>query len=199
MTSTKENDIIRRMTPLYGIWVLAFLLSYASLSCTAPTKIDSSNTLGIIATPAPTIPNQNTASDQVLNTVRNEVNGMGIGSSYKELTERFGKPHSKKIGGNNPCGSNKSVLQYNGIAFTMDDDGENNIVVVIEIISPNWELVPGVRTGMPLEQVRAVMGRNGIHTIKEVESLSYADGDGFLNFQFADGKVAKITRNLNMC
>ncbi|MGE3468033.1 MAG: hypothetical protein AB7J13_14015, partial [Pyrinomonadaceae bacterium] len=61
-------------------------------------------------------------------------------------------------------------------------------------------MTPGVRTGMTLEQVRTKMGRNGMHkNDEEVESLVYADGDGYLSFQFAGGKVAKIIRELNMC
>ena len=198
MTAKKENKVIRRFTPFSGIWILVFLLSFASLTCTAPTKIDSSNDLVIASTP--TLLNQNNAADQHLNTIQNEVNGIGIGASYKDLTERFGRPHSEKKGGKNPCGGSKTVLRYQGIAFTVDDDGENNIVVVIEVTSPTWEMVPGVRTGMTLEQIRTKMGRNGMHkNDEEVESLVYADGDGYLDFQFGGGKVVKITRELNMC
>lgn len=94
----------------------------------------------------------------------------------------------------------KTVAAYKGISFTLDDDNENNIVVLIEIVSPEWEMMPGVKTGMTLEQIRTKMGGDGIHrTDEEVESLGYADGDGYLTFQFAGGKVAKIIRELNLC
>lgn len=190
---------IGRLASLRGMWTLVILLSFASLTCTSSVKIDSSNELGVIAIPTPTASNQTNASEQILNTVRNEVNGIGIGSSYKELTERFGKAFSEKKGGENPCGGTKTVLEYKGIAFTMDDSLESNIVVLIEIISPDWIIAPGVRTGMTLEQVRTKMGRDGMHKSDEVESLVYADGDGYLDFQLAGGTVAKITRELNLC
>ena len=139
-------------------------------------------------------------SDAFLNSVRNEVNGIAIGSSYGELVERFGKPRSEKKGGKNPCGSSKTVLRYYGIDFTTDDDGEQNIVVFIDITSPTWEIAPGIRTGFTIEEVRSKMGRNGIVTVEGgVEYLGYADGDGYLHFYLKNGRVTRITRELNMC
>lgn len=60
-------------------------------------------------------------------------------------------------------------------------------------------MTPGVKVGMNIEQIRTKMGRDGLHRKDEVETLGYADGDGNLTFQFTGGKVAKITRDLNLC
>lgn len=181
-------------------WLLLLLFGLPGCTVSSEITAGTSNDRGVVATSTPPVSSQPDPSDQLRNTVRNEVNGIGIGSTYKELTKQFGKAVSEKKGGENPCGSRKTVLQYKGIAFTMDDDGENNFVVLIEITSPNWEIVPGIRTGFTVEQVRSKMGRNGMLTIDEgVEWLGYGDGDGYLRFYLKDGKVTKITRELNMC
>ncbi len=81
----------------------------------------------------------------------------------------------------------------------MDDNGESNLIVLIEITSSEWEMTPGVRVGMDIEQIRTIIESAGMHRIDEAETLIYADGNGYLTFQFAGGKVANITRDLNLC
>ncbi|MBK9162698.1 MAG: hypothetical protein IPM21_02050 [Acidobacteria bacterium] len=158
----------------------------------------AANDIAVNSVPTPQ-PSVEPTPSETWNDAYNFVNGVRIGTSYAELKQRFGKPLSEKRGGENACGYIKTVVTYKGIRFTLDDSGESNIVILIEITSPEWEMTPGVRVGMDLSQVRSKMGRVGLHKIDEVETLGYADGDGFLTFQFTGGKVAVITRELNLC
>ncbi len=157
----------------------------------------------ISPTPTPTI----TASappdlvDQRWNSVRNEVNGIGIADSYEEVIKAFGKPISVKRGGTNPCGENRTVLRFRGIEFTLDEEkAKSNIVVGIKISAAKWEIAPGVRVDFTIEEVRAKMGRLGsLSREKGTDVLSYGDGDGYLIYTFRKGKLVEILRDLNMC
>ena len=140
-------------------------------------------------------------TDQYLNRARNEVNGVGIGTAYAEVLERFGKPVSIKTKGENPCGGRKTQVRFEGIEFSFDPHEEKkNIVVLIEITSPKWELSPGVRVGNSMDEVRDKMNGTGKHS-KDAgfDVLGYGDGDGYLTFYFRDNKLIRITRDLNLC
>lgn len=59
-------------------------------------------------------------------------------------------------------------------------------------------MVPGIRTGMQLDEALRLMKRDGRMSENSSE-LVYADGDGYLTLFLKDGKIARITRNLNLC
>lgn len=171
------------------------LAAVSLLGCARPEITTAVNDIAISSAPLP-----ESTPTQDRNLINTEVNGIRQGSSYEDLKKNFGKPLSEKRGGENACGSDKTVVKYKGITFTLDNDGKRHFVVFIEITSPEWEMPPGVKVGMTLEQVRSKISREGkLYTEDEVETLGYADGDGYLTFQFTSGKVAKITRELNLC
>ncbi len=147
-------------------------------------------------TPQPSISPDQVA--HILNTVRNEVNGIAIGDREVELLEKFGKPKTKKTEGKNPCGDVKTVWGYDGIIFTLDGKRDESIIVEIEIVSPQWKIAPGINVGDGIEDVHSKMKGQGLFN-DEDNSLSYGDGDGFIAFHLTDGKVSKIIRTLNMC
>lgn len=132
------------------------------------------------------------------NTVRNDVNGIGIGSKYDDIVKIFGKPLSTRIDGENACGGKRTILAYDGITFDLDGDGSERIVVKIEITSTNWLINPGIRVGTSVEEVRSLMKDHGRLDSSNTE-IGYGDGDGYLTFQLKNGIVTKIRRSLNMC
>ncbi len=151
------------------------------------------------STPPPSVPRN--PRQESLNTFRNEVNGIAIGSTYEDVRAQFGGARSIKKGGTNPCGGKKSVLHYSGISFTMDrDESGRSIVVLIEITSPSWEIAPGIRPGFTVEEVRTKMGQADDLIMEDsAGTLWYADGDGYLTFVFKKGKLVRILRDLNQC
>ncbi|MGD9590405.1 MAG: hypothetical protein AB7Q37_15570 [Pyrinomonadaceae bacterium] len=153
------------------------------------------------AKPTPPVAQAETTPDENLNTFKNEVNGIAIGSTYDELIGKFGKPEATKKGGTNPCGGEKTVISYKGIVFHLDKiESDRAIVVLIEITSPEWVIAPGVSTGLDLSAVRAKMERLGRLEIENgSKKLIYGDGDGWLEFYFDNEKLVKIRRDLNQC
>lgn len=131
-----------------------------------------------------------------------QVKGVDIGASYQTALRQLGKPLSSKKGGTNPCGNTKLMLRYPGLTLTFDADenGQNFIVVKIEITSPNWEVAPQVKVGVSLKDVKAKFvqtdkpeGKSGL------EKLSYFVTDGYANFYFRGKKLIKIAWELNLC
>lgn len=108
------------------------------IGCTRTELPAIANDLAVNSVPTPQSSVEQTPPEN-WNDAYNVVNGVRIGSSYAELKQHFGKPLSEKRRGENACGSAKTVATYKGIDFTLDDDGKSNIVVLIEIVSPEWE------------------------------------------------------------
>lgn len=174
------------------------LAAVSLIGCDRQEMPAAANDIAVDSVPAPQ-PSVEPTPPENWNDAYNYVNGVRIDTSYAELKQRFGKPLSEKRRGDNACGYIKTVVTYKGIRFTLDDDGDSNKVILIEITSPEWEMTPGVKVGMDIAQIRNKMGRNGSHRMDEVETLGYVDGDGYLTFQFTGGKDAVITRELNLC
>lgn len=130
------------------------------------------------------------------------VKGIGIGASYETVLRQFGKPLSSKKGKTDSCSESiKTILRYDGLTITFDEDeDEQNIVVIIEVTSPKWEVAPGVSVGASLEDVRAKFGQsNEVSKKSGFDVLTYFDGDGAANFYFWNNKLVKVNRDLNLC
>lgn len=194
----KEWELTRNHPNIWFCSIAFALFAFMQIGCTRTELPAISNGLAVNSFPTREPPVEPTPPEN-WNDAQNVVNGIRIGSSYAELKQNFGKPLSERRSGENDCGSAKTVVAYKGIKFTLDDDGVTNHIVLIEITSSEWEMTPGVSVGMTLEQIRTKMGREGKYREDEAETLGYADGDGYLTFQFTGGKVAKITRELNLC
>jgi hypothetical protein len=137
----------------------------------------------------------------VAQTIDLKVKGVDIGASYQTVLRQLGKPLSNRKGGTNPCGGTKQVLRYSGLKITLDEDEDKqNIVVLIEVTSPKWEVASGVSIGASLENVRAKFSQS--HDLSKesgFDVLTYSDGDGALTFYFRNKKLVKVTRDLNLC
>jgi len=187
----------------FPIVVLLIVIVWGSIGCSYESHsaiLTGEKQSGSTVSTPPALETEK-ATDEHWNTVRNDVSGIAIGSTFTEVVGQFGRPNLIKKGGTNPCGGNKSIFRYSGIVFTLDEDeSKRNIVVVIEITSPKWKIAPGIRTGFTVAEVRAKMGRLGnMVNEKRSELLEYGDGDGYINFYFTDGKLVKIVRDLNQC
>ena len=183
-----------------GLFLIVFVFGSIGCSSSAQDSVNADAEHSTNSAPIP-IPTAEKTPGKMSNIVRNEVNGIAIGSTYDELTAKFGKPKSVKTGGTNPCGGEKTVISYEGIVFHLDKvESDPAIVVLIEITSPNWTIAPGINTGLTIAEVRAKMGHQAqLLNGNGSEKLAYGDGDGWLEFYFDDGKLVRIRRDLNQC
>ena len=134
-------------------------------------------------------------------TIDFNVKGIGIGTSYQTALRQFGKPLSNRKSGTNPCGGTKQTLRYSGLTITLDEgEDRQNIIVLIEVTSPKWEVASGIGVGASLKDMRAKFGQSG-ELSKELgfNVLTYFDGDGTANFYFRNKKLVKVNRDLNLC
>ena len=134
-------------------------------------------------------------------TIDFEVKGVGIGASYQTVLRQLGKPLSSRKGGTNPCGGTKLTLRYSGLTISLDEDADRqNTVILIEVISPKWEVVSGISVGASLEDVQAKFGQpDDTATKSGSKILTYFDGDGAVTFYFRNKKLVKVNRDLNLC
>lgn len=183
-----------------GLFLIVFVFGSIGCSFSVQERVNVDAASSTNSAPIPVATAEKTPG-KMSNIVRNEVNGIAIGSTYDELIVKFGKPESIKTGGTNPCGGEKTVISYEGIVFHLDKvESDPAIVVLIEITSPNWTIAPGINTGLTIAEVRAKMGRQGqLKNGNGVERLTYGDGDGLLEFYFYEGKLVRIRRELNLC
>lgn len=135
-------------------------------------------------------------------TINLKVKGVDIGAKYQTVLRQLGKPLSSRKGGTNSCGNTNLVLRYSGLTITFDDDGDgqNFIVVFIEITSPEWKVAPGISVGASLTDVQRKFGQTEKPTKeKGLENLSYFVTDGYANFYFRNKKLVKVNWELNLC
>jgi hypothetical protein len=142
-------------------------------------------------------------SDNPPQAIKLEVKRVDIGASHKTVIRRLGKPLSSKKGGTNPCGGTKLTLRYSGLTVTLDSvdtDGQNFIVVSLEVASPKWEVASGIRTGASLQDVRSKFGQSSeLRKKKGMYYVSYFVTDGYANFYFRNKKLVKVEWDLNLC
>ena len=134
-------------------------------------------------------------------TIDFKVRGVGLGTSYKEVLRRLGKPMSNKKGGTNSCGGEMQVLRYSGLTITLDEnEDKQNAVIFIEVASPKWKINSGGSVGASLKSVLAKFGQPDTTKIKSgLNALVYLDGDGSVTFYFRNKKLVKAVREENLC
>ncbi len=81
-----------------------------------------------------------------------------------------------------------------------DDDGQNSIVVEIEVTSPKWEVASGISVGASLADVQTKFVQTDKPTKeKGLEKLSYFVNEGYANFYFRNKKLVKVNWEFNLC
>ena len=187
---------------IFILFLLVFVASFFGCSAQSQnlTNVVQTQTTKPSPTPLP-LPNNTNSSEDLPPITFLVIKGVSLGTSYQTVIRQLGKPLSSKKGGTNPCGGTKQVLRYSGLTITLDEDEDRqNIVVLIEITSPKWEVTSGINTSASLEDVRAKFGQSDEPiTESGLEILTYGDGDGYVKFYFRNKKLVKVERNLNLC
>ncbi len=166
----------------------------------SPTNAAQTKPTNSSPTPSP-IPVKTEVSNTPRDTFPFEVKGVAIGTSYQTVLSQLGKPLSNRKRGTNPCGGTKQVLRYSGLTVTLDEgEDKQNIVVIIEVTSPKWEIASGISVDASLEDVQTKFGQpDDTATKSGSETLTYFDGDGAVTFFFRNKKLVKVNRDLNLC
>ncbi|HTK38986.1 MAG TPA: hypothetical protein VL325_10875, partial [Pyrinomonadaceae bacterium] len=76
------------------------------------------------------------------------VNGVGLGSAYKTVVAKFGKPVKEKIQKGDECvPDRRKILTYPGLTFELiENDNKSFTVISFEVTSANYD-VSGVKVG----------------------------------------------------
>ena len=187
------------------IFAFFLLLSVASFcGCSAQSQNSTNAVQSENTKPSPTsspIPNNTKLADDLPQTIKLEVKGVDIGTSYQDVLSQLGKPLSSKKRGTNPCGGAKLTLRYSDLTVNLDPDADeqNFIVVLIEVTSPKWE-VSGISIGASLEEARAKFGKSSeLRKENGLNYVSYFVTDGYANFYFRNNKLVKVNWELNLC
>lgn len=181
------------------------LLNVAGL-CGCFAQLQNSNNIAhseisnSFPTPSP-LPTNTKPADDLPQTIKLEVKSVDIGTSYRDVLRRLGKPLSSKKRGTNPCGGTKLTLSYPGLTVNLDPDADeqNFIVVFVEVTSPNWE-VSGISVGASLEDVRAKFGKSSkLRKESGLDTIGYFVTEGYADFYFRKNKLVKVSWELNLC
>jgi hypothetical protein len=135
--------------------------------------------------------------DGAIREIKISVKGVSLGTSREDALRQLGRPASIVLRGTNDCGGDKRTLRYPGLSVVLDEDGNQSIVVSLEIASRRWEIGPGVRIGASELEVRRVFGAPNVGSERGV--LTYADGDGYVVFRFRNKRLVNVKRDLNLC
>ncbi len=122
---------------------------------------------------------------------------MDMGAADRDILRRFGRSAADERRGTNPCGGPKRRLRYAGLTFTLDKNEESYSLIEVDVTSPKWDIGHGIRIGASRRSVRSAFGAPNITS--EPNALIYGDGDGTVTFRFRNHRLARVTRNLNLC
>lgn len=121
------------------------------------------------------------------------LNGIGIGTTRKDIFKKLGKPLSSQINGEFPCDNGKKlVTKYSGLTFEMiaDENETDFFVATVIVTSPKWT-VSGIQIGASLEEVKNKFGNQKARKEEGFDVLSYPNGDGYAIFFFKKNKISE--------
>jgi hypothetical protein len=133
-----------------------------------------------------------------------KVNGLGLGTPYKQVIAKFGKPTADKINKMDECiGDRTRKLTYPGMTVELDEQSGTFHVYAFEITSPVYD-VSGVKIGDTTASIQKRFGVRGrtIENPKSGPQWFYEMTDespGSTNFYFRNGKLVKIQSTYMMC
>jgi len=133
-----------------------------------------------------------------------KVNGLGLGTTYKQVIAKFGKPTADKINKMNECiGDRTRKLTYPGMTVELDEQSGTFHVYAFEITSPIYD-VSGAKIGDTTASVQKRFGVRG-RTIENPKSGPLwfyemsEEAPGSTNFYFRNGKLVRIQSTYMMC
>jgi hypothetical protein len=129
------------------------------------------------------------------------IGGVIAGTSESMVITLLGKPRRIEKCEWDECAPGRHrILHYDGLTLDLlsDEKGKNFAVTSLEVTSDKWSVSPGLRIGDPVSSVRELYGE----AISDNDgSLNYGikNNDGWINFEYRDGKVTRITMRITLC
>lgn len=136
-----------------------------------------------------------------------QVNGIRVGSTYKDTLKRLGKPIRESVDPQkNECtGGYSRTLYYDGLEVELDGDksGKDASVISIDVTSSKWKLSSGIKLGATMEEIKALFGEPAAGQDGDqnrwVYGMSEKLGPGATDFLFKDGKLVSIAALGTVC
>ena len=137
------------------------------------------------------------------------ISGVGSGTSYSGVISKFGRPASRKSERTSrelSCTGSDITdlkLQYSGLDVGLigDGDGRNLKVVEIVVTSSRWQ-ASGIRVGSAPKEIMRRFGEPNSHANRVGRVIYYYVTPGNLggvNFEFRNGRLAKIVMSETLC
>ena len=130
-----------------------------------------------------------------------KIKDVGIGTNYSEVLRKLGKPLSNQTDGTFPCEDGKVItLNYSGLSLKIieDFDSKNFFVASVNLTSNKFS-VSEINIGATVKEVKTKFGDVEIETEKGTDVLSYFIDDGYAYFYFTNGKLRRVSWELNVC
>ena len=131
-----------------------------------------------------------------------KVNGLGLGTPYKQIIAKFGKPTSDRINKVDECiGDRTRTLRYPGMMIELDEQNGAFSAYSFEITSPKYD-ISGVKIGDTPATVQRRFGTKK-RTVENPGPRWFYDmtdeAPGGTNFYFRKGRLVKISFTWLMC
>lgn len=132
------------------------------------------------------------------------VNGIGSGSSYRQVLKKIGKPNQIVDNGIDECGEGGKLrsLIYPGltIGILSDAKGRNFVVISVRITSTKWAIQKGIRIGAYRRTVITELGK-AIKDESDPDKLVYVTKGnlGVASFIFRGGRLVEIDMQETLC
>lgn len=148
------------------------------------------------------------AGQKRLREVDLRISGVGSGSSYSTVVRKIGKPVStktEKYDSSESCSgvSETLTLKYAGLELSLlrEGLGKKLRVYAIDVTSRKW-LASGLRVGANTANVRKRFGQPNSQAVVGGKLIYYYVTPGNLggvNFEFKNGKLARILMTETLC
>ena len=134
-------------------------------------------------------------------------NGVGLGSTYGQVTKALGKPSRETKPKSEACaGGREKSATYQGASFTFMDSGTETFKVMsFEVTSPQYS-VSGIKVGDRQLTVKRVLGSkftSGAGAVQGTTDWMFEigdeDGPGWTAVTFKKGKVVSISSGYAVC
>ena len=134
-------------------------------------------------------------------------NGVGLGSTYGQVTKALGKPSKETKPRREECvGGHEKSATYQGASFMFLESGTKTFEVMsFEVTSPQYS-VSGIKVGDTQLTVRRVLGSkfssgagDAAGTTEWTYEITDEDGPGWTTVTFRKGKVVSVSSAYTVC
>lgn len=128
------------------------------------------------------------------------VKGVKVGTLYKQVIKKLGRPTSTRKGGEYPCESGPiTTLRYPGLKIELipSHNEKSLFVASMEVTSSKWLISSKIRIGARVEKVMRAFGNIELKSDGNRKYLPYYIGDGYAPFYFHRNRLLKAKWELN--